>query len=50
MIIKDKEQLLLENIEINNFLITYVNPILVNGIFEIIKDLPENPIDFLVSN
>lgn len=46
----DEEHLLLENKKIINFLITCVNPILVDGILEIIKDMPkEDPIDFLVS-
>lgn len=49
MIIQEKEHLLLENIKIINFLFNCINPILVNGILEIIKDIPEDPIDFLVS-
>lgn len=38
------------NIKIINFLVKCVNPIIVNGILEIIKNMPDDPIDFLVSH
>lgn len=36
------------NHKIIHFLIRCVNPILVNGIIEIMKNKPDDPIDFLV--
>lgn len=48
--IKIEENISLENIKTINFLVTCVNPILVNGILDIIKKMPEDPIDFLVSH
>lgn len=48
--VKTEENLSLGNIKTINFLITCVNPILVNGILDIIKKMPEDPIDFLVSH
>lgn len=47
--VREEENLSLGNIKTINFLITCVNPILVNGILDIIKKMPEDPIDFLVS-
>lgn len=46
--VKEEENLSLGNMKTINFLITCVNPILVNGILDIIKKMPEDPIDFLV--
>ncbi|XP_015379069.1 PREDICTED: adenylate kinase 7-like [Diuraphis noxia] len=43
-----KEHFSLENIKIVNFLIKCVNPILINGVLEIMKNTPKDPIDFLV--
>lgn len=45
-----KEHLPLRNMKVINFLIKCVNPILVNGMLEIMKNLPSDPIDFLASN
>lgn len=47
--IKKEEHFSLENIKIVNFLIKCVNPILINGVLEIMKNMPEDPIDFLVN-
>jgi len=47
--IKKEEHFSLENIKIVTFLIKCVNPILINGVLEIMKNMPEDPIDFLVN-
>jgi len=49
-IIKKEEQFSLENIKIIDFLMKCVNPILINGVLEIMKNTPEDPIDFLVNH
>ncbi|XP_026822343.1 uncharacterized protein LOC113560577 [Rhopalosiphum maidis] len=46
--IKKEDNFSLENIKIIHFLIKCVNPLLINGILEIMKNMPEDPIDFLV--
>ncbi|XP_025193818.1 uncharacterized protein LOC112593572 [Melanaphis sacchari] len=46
--IKKEEHYSLQNIKIIDFLIKCVNPLLINGIMEIMKNTPEDPIDFLV--
>ncbi|XP_025415016.1 uncharacterized protein LOC112686796 [Sipha flava] len=43
-----KKKHLLENMKVVNFLIECINPILVNGILEIMKKMPSDPTDFLV--
>lgn len=48
MVRKQEEYLSLKNNMIINFIIKCVNPVLVNGILEMIN-MPEDPIDFLVS-
>lgn len=45
-----EEHLWQKNIKIINFLIKCVNPILVKGTLEVLKNMPEDPIDFLVKN
>jgi hypothetical protein len=45
-----KKKHLLENMKVVNFLIECINPILVNGILEIMKKMPSDPTDFLASN
>lgn len=45
----NEQKLLSQNLNIN-FLIKCVNPMLVHGILEAIKNMPEDPIDFLVSH
>lgn len=46
--VRKQEYLSLKNSMITNFIIKCVNPLLVNGILEMIN-MPEDPIDFLVS-
>ncbi|XP_050056023.1 adenylate kinase 7-like isoform X2 [Aphis gossypii] len=46
--IKKEEHFSLQNTKIIDFLIKCVNPLLINGILEIMKNTPEDPIDFLV--
>lgn len=48
--IKKEEQFSVENIKIIDFLVKCVNPILINGVLEIMKNTPEDPIDFLVNH
>lgn len=49
MVRKQEDYLSLKNNIITNFIIKCVNPVLVNGILEMINNMPEDPIDFLVS-
>ncbi|KAF0759689.1 Uncharacterized protein FWK35_00006402 [Aphis craccivora] len=46
--IKKEEHFSLQNTKIIDFLIKCVNPLLINGILDIMKNTPEDPIDFLV--
>lgn len=48
--IKKEEHFSLQNTKIIDFLIKCVNPLLINGILEIMKNTPEDPIDFLVNH
>jgi len=48
--IKKEEHFPLENSKIIDFLIKCVNPILINGVLEIMKNMSEDPIDFLVNH
>lgn len=41
---------LLGSMKVVSFLIKCINPILVNGILEIMEKMPSDPIDFLASN
>lgn len=47
---EQEELSLLENIKISNFIIKYLNPILINGIIGITNSMPDDPIDYLVSH
>lgn len=49
MVRKQEEFFSLKKSMLTNFIIKCVNPVLVNGILEMINNMPEDPIDFLVS-